>query len=480
MGARWFLFWLNVKMETKMFRTLLLSVIIIPSLLFALSSRAQVGITCSTSPDGKTDQELQMIFDQCEKEIAEQKAILDKTKLQSSELEKGIAELNYNIKKTQLEIKAKNAKIKQLGESIVVKEQYIGELAERMETIKASIVKVLRESNGLESTSFIEILLSNKSLSGTFEDLDNYSVITKKLNDLSEELMGVKKTSEEEKLSLETKQTAEEKLKFEQEAIKRQSENYKAEKQKVLEVTKGQEGAYEKLIADKIKKQNQIRNRLFRTVGGEELTFGEALKLIQPYESTIGVDSAFILAILTQESAINGTIGKNIGKCTYNQVSPCNSNRTVMAENQKNSYLTIIDDLGLNANEVPVSCPICRDGSYGGAMGPAQFMPNTWWDVSASTGYKSRVASVLNISTPSPFKSLDAFTGTALYLKDAQIRCKTAFTKKTDIWACAASKYYGGLSLSGSKLINFMYYGYGAAVAKRAVQFQADIDTLNL
>ncbi len=476
----WFLFCLNVKIESKMFKTLFFPLFVAMLISISVPLHAQEVITCNTSPEGKTDQQLQSIFDACEKEIADQKKILEQTQKESSALEKGIAEINYNINKTQLEIKAKNAKIKQLGETIVSKEEYIGELSERTDVIKVSISKIIRESNNLDGVSVFEIILSDKSLSDIFKDLDNYSVITKKLNELSEELLGIKKTSEEEKVSLEQKQTAEEKLKFEKEAEKRKSENYKAEKQRILETTKGQEDVYEKVIADKVKKQNQIRNRLFRTVGGEELTFGEALKLIQPYESMIGVDSAFVLAILTQESAINGTIGKNIGRCTYNQASPCGNGKTVMAESQKNAFINIIDSLGLNADEVPVSCPICRDGNYGGAMGPAQFMPNTWWDVGASTGYKSRVASVLNISTPSPFKSLDAFTGTALYLKDAQARCKTAFSKKTDIWACAASKYYGGLALSGSRLTNFMYYGYGSAVSKRAVQFQADIDTLNL
>jgi len=65
-------------------------------------------------------------------------------------------------------------------------------------------------------------------------------------------------------------------------------------------------------------------------------------------------------------------------------------------------------------------------------------------------------------------------------LKDNQDRCKTSFTKRNDIWSCAASKYYGGLSLSGSKLKSFMRYGYGSSVLARALQFEKDIATLNL
>jgi hypothetical protein len=258
-------------------------------------------------------------------------------------------------------------------------------------------------------------------------------------------------------------------------------QNLKKEKQQILDVTKGQESAYKKIIAQKERAKNQIRNRLFRTVGGVELTFGEALKIIQPYESTVGVNSALVLAILTQESSINGLIGKNIGKCYYNQ-SARNSSNSVMSPSQTPSFLAIMSDLGMNANTTPVSCPIYQDGQYGGAMGPAQFMPKTWWDIGAQVGYKSRVGSVINSVLPSPFENKDSFVGTALYLKDAQARCQTAFTRQWDVWACSAAKYYGGLALKGSTLSNYMYRssGYGYQVAQRATQFASDINTLNL
>ncbi len=439
-------------------------------------------VTCDDSNlNGKTDQQLQAILDACDKEISAQKVILENTQKQSSALEAGIADLTYNINKTQLDIKAKTAKIKQLGDSVVQKAQYIAELSERMQNIRDSIGKMIRDTYASDNASLVDVLLSSKDLSGFFQDVDDYASINVKLQQLTEELTGVKKTSETEKKDLETKKAQQEKLKFEQEQAKKQAENLKKEKQNILAFSKGQESLYKKAIADKQKLQNQIKNRLFRTVGGNELTFGEALKLIQPFESTIGVNAALVLAILTQESSINGLIGKNIGKCYYNQ-SAKNSANSVMSPSQIPSFLAIMSEIGLNPNTTPVSCPIYSDGAYGGAMGPAQFMPSTWWNINTQSGYKNRVGSIIGSMLPSPFNNQEAFVGTALYLKDAQTICKTAFSRQSDLWACSASKYYGGLSLKGSRLSSYMYgtYGYGHQVAVRAAQFQKDIDTLNL
>ncbi|MFA6340707.1 MAG: hypothetical protein WCX27_00495 [Candidatus Paceibacterota bacterium] len=450
-------------------------------IIFIFFPKTSLAASCDSNLDGKTNQELQAISDQCDRDIAAQKVILEKTQKQSSELEKGIAELTYQINTIQLSINSRNAKIKQLGENIVTTTKYIGELSTRMDDIKKSIGKMMRDNYALDNNSMMEVLLSSEDLSTFFKDADDFASINVKLQELIGELTGVKKTSEEQKTNLQTRQSQEQKLQFEQQTAQRQLKNYKTEKQTILTQTKGQESAYLKIIAEKERLKNQIRNRLFKTVGGEELTFGEALKLVAPYESTIGVSSALVLAVLTQETSIDGLIGKNIGKCYYNQ-SARNSAGTVMGPSQIPSFLAIMSELGMNPNTTPVSCPIYSDGQYGGAMGPAQFMPSTWWNVATQIGYKNRVAAVIGSSFPSPFSNRDAFVGTALYLKDAQTICRTAFSRTWDLWSCSAAKYYGGLSLKGSRLSSYMNtkYGYGYQVAQRATQFQKDIDTLDL
>ena len=428
---------------------------------------------CDSNLDGKSDYELQAISAQCDADLADLNSKFSSTKKYSSELEKGIADLTYKIKKIQLEIKAKNAKIKQLGENIVVKNNYIGQLTDRMDDIKKSIGKMLRDIYAMDDTSIINVLLSSDNLSNYFIDTDNYATINEKLQLLIQELAGVKKTSETEKKDLETKQTQKSKLKYEQEKAQKTTETFKKEQQTLLSLTKNKEAEYKKLIAEKEKLKNQIRNKLYRTASSMEISFGDALKLIQPYESTIGVDSALILAVLFQESSADKiTIGSNIGKCTYNQIilvskSYCVKGKTVMSDTQKPVYLEIMSNLGLNPNTSPVSCVICSAGRHGGAMGPAQFMPVTW------NGVSKKVSNIIGVAYPSPFENLASFTAAGVLLKYNQTSCSATYTQKNNRWSCTAARYF-----AGSKYKSYMK-SYGASVLKMALEFEKYIETLN-
>jgi len=353
-------------------------------------------------------------------------------------------------------------------------------LSEKMEMIDKHLATLIKKTNELDSFSLLEAMLSQETISNFFIDVDDYGVIKRDLTKTLTDLRDVQGETQVAKEVLREKEMNERGLKLTKESEQRKQVVYKQEKETLLDLNRDQEAEYQKTIAEKERVKNAIRNRLFKTVGGTELTFGEALKLVQLYEEKIGVEAALTLSILSQESGIDGIIGKNLGRCTYNQ-SANNKSGTVMSDKQKPSFLSIVEELNLDPETTPVSCPIASDGSYGGAMGPSQFMPTTWWDISTGLGYKKRVAKVLGVAVPSPFNNLDAFTGTALYLSDAMERCQTAFSSQFDIWSCTAAKYYSGLSNTTEKtLLQHMRptYSYGYKVASRALEFQKDIDLL--
>ena len=435
---------------------------------------------CPSDITGRSDSELRVLLDVCEKEIAGEQSKLDLTQKQALTIEKIIAELKSKIRKSELEIKARNIKITQLGDEISVRHKNIDSLQTRIGRGTASLGELMRKTDVASSFSPVEAILATDDLSEFFTDLDNYAVVQDKLQILLKQIKDIKVKTEDEKLKLEGSKQKESELKYTQEQDKKKTEGYRTEQEKVLSLTRAEAEVFKRSIAEKERVKNEIRNRIFRTVGGQELRFEEALRLVRLYEARIGVNAALTLAVLSQESSQDNLIGKNIGKCTYNQLAT-NPNGTVMSDSQKQSFLAITNELGLNANTTPVSCPIYSDGAYGGAMGPAQFMPNTWWNVNTATGYKQRVAQVMGISAPSPFNNLDAFTGTALYLSDGLERCRTAFSATFQLRACTAAKYYAGLTVSGSRLARHMNpaSSYGYQVATRAAQFDRDITLLD-
>jgi membrane-bound lytic murein transglycosylase B len=100
---------------------------------------------------------------------------------------------------------------------------------------------------------------------------------------------------------------------------------------------------------------------------------------------------------------------------------------------------------------------------YGGAMGPAQFIPSTW------ILYESRVAEATGHNPPNPWDAGDAIMAAALYLKDSGAAKRTASAERT-----AAICYLAGCANAKKKAYAF----YGDDVAELSAKYQKQIDIL--
>ncbi len=288
-----------------------------------------------------------------------------------------------------------------------------------------------------------------------------------------EELKGI---SLEKTETLAEEEARERELKELKERESREIQRKRADQKLLLALAQEEAAEYERIIKEKEQLKSQIRSRLFKIADGGEIAFGDALALVRPYEKQLGLDAAFVLSVLFQESGWNNNIGGNIGRCYYNQIHSV-TKKTVMSPNQTPTFLAIMQELGKDPAAQRVSCPIARDGSYGGAMGPAQFIPTTW------ASLKERVATTLGKSTVSPFVNQDAFVGSGLFLKDLYYsKSCTDYAnqyahispKQTLRERCAAARYY-----AGGNWWNYRFQ-YGEAVVKRATKFREDIETLGL
>ena len=242
----------------------------------------------------------------------------------------------------------------------------------------------------------------------------------------------------------------------------------KKEKDKLLTLT---EAEYQAQIGEKEtveKKAAEIRARIFDLIGIPEApTFGEAYEIAKIVSSQTGVRAALILAVLTQES----NIGKNVGQC-YLKNTTTGAGVTVKGTSISNvmkpsrdvqPFLEITKILGRDPFNTPVSCPIASVGGYGGAMGPAQFIPSTWMM------YEDRITDIKG-SPADPWKIADAFLATAVYLSDH------GATKQTyeHEWCAALSYFAGSCSLTNQ----IRYEFYGDSVMSLVNQYEKDIQNI--
>lgn len=362
---------------------------------------------------------------------------LSKAQAMSTSLSRDIAVLDAKIKSAELNIKAKTLLIQTLGNDIVQKQNHIENLEEHMARGKQTLADILRKTNERGSVSVPEVLLSHSTVTGVFQDLDTFQAVQNGLKETFEQLRSDEASTTVEKNNLTLRQNAETDARHSIQIEQANIENDKGQRQQLLAISKGNEKSYSNLLAQKAARAAQIRAQLFSLRDAAPIPFGQALQYAQTASAKTGVRPAFILAVITQESAL----GANVGKCyvTNLQTGDGIGARTgtpiagIMSPNRDiPPFIEILKEIGGDPTKQVVSCPL--DIGWGGAMGPAQFIPSTWMLM------KDEIAAALNISgMPDPWNPAHAFMASAIYLSNLGAGAGTYSAERT-----AACKYYSG------------------------------------
>lgn len=404
-----------------------------------------------------------------EKELSELLKKQEEQKKNTGTLTGDVNYLNTQIKALQTKVKARAIAIASLKVSITEKVSKIENLSTKIKSQHESIAQLLRNTNDFDNENLVHLLLSDKSLSDFYSDLESYSSIKQAVKDSVDEIRGIKTETEIEKKDLEEKRNAETDAKVELESAQKKVSQTEAEKKKLLSLSKQKETEYQKLAAEKKAKADKIRSALFSLAGvSKGIPFGTALAYAKNAQKETGIDPAFLLAIFTKES----NLGSNVGQCfvTDTVTGEGKGANTGSAQIRVMSptrdippFLEITEKLGISYSSTRVSCWIkdYRNGvpfGWGGAMGPAQFIPSTW------KLFIPRLEKALGYY-PNPWEPKDAFMASSLYLTDLGAVGDSA--SKQNIAAC---KYYG---TGGSSC------AYSRSVATLKAKIQDDIDLLS-
>ena len=411
--------------------------------------------------------------DFCRSELAQIEAqladLLEKQKAQQKQTGTLRGDVNYlssQIAALRAKIKARSLVIAQLKVSIVEKSNKIETLGEKIEREHESLAQLLRNIEEYDNENLVYLVLADESISGFYDNLESYGTISEAVKRSVDEIQGLKVETEKEKKDLEKRKNAETDAKVELETAQKKVAQSEAEKKRLLELSKRKEGEYQKLASEKKVRADKIRSALFSLAGiSQKIPFGTALSYAKEVEAKLGVSPAFLLAILTQES----NLGSNVGRCYLTSSSGADAGYGVNINTGKvwpnlmkptrdiEPFLSIASRFNLDPYKTAVSCPIAGVAGYGGAMGPAQFIPSTW------KIFENRLRSALGYEA-NPWIPRDAFYASGMYLADLG-----ADSGSYSSQIRAACKYYG----SGGSTCS-----YGRSVMSIKARLQEDIDYL--
>jgi len=359
-----------------------------------------------------------------------------------------ISILEAQVGQIELEIEAVDISIKQLDIEIDEKEKEISKFNEQIDERKVKIAVYLRAIHEYDEESIVEILLSNESFSYFFDEIQALEDIQKKIEEEVNGLQDIKKVLDDEKIVLEDERDQQNQLRLLQESQRKASQSKQDKKESLLNQTKGQEALFKKLMEKAQSDIESIKNQMYMLEGvGLKMTLEEALKHAEYASGKTGVRPAFLLAILKKESSW----GTNVGTGTW---------RKDMHPRDQKAFQEICQKLGFNPDTMPVS----RKPSYGwgGAMGPAQFLPNIW------LSYESQIAQFTGHNPPNPWDTDDAFVAAGVKLAK-----NGANAGSYDAEWKAAMVYF-----AGSRWNNPVYRFYGDSVMELAKTIQEQVEAI--
>ncbi|MBI2613041.1 lytic murein transglycosylase [Candidatus Kaiserbacteria bacterium] len=389
----------------------------------------------------------QQLFE-IERDITEKRGVLSEKQKERTSLERDIAILDSQISVAKQQIKHRDLTISKLGDDITVKKTAIGEVDKKVSRSEQSLAQLIRRTREIDDTSLTELMLAG-TLSELFQDIDNFETLQRDLNRSFDEMATLRSDLSARKEALEEKQGEEEQLRRIQVLEKQAIEKREKEKQQILAVTKGQEKVYQELIADREHQAAVIRSALFELRDTNAISFGSAYQYAKEASAKTGVRPALILAILREET----NLGENIGTGNWKRDMHPTRDQPVFAQ--------ITAELGLDPDSMPVS----KKPSYGwgGAMGPAQFIPSTWKQ------YKDRIARATGESPPNPWTPRTAIFASSILMSDNGADAGTREAERL-----AALRYFAGWT--NAKKASYAFYGDD--VMDFADQYQKDIDIL--
>lgn len=413
-----------------------------------------IGVSPVQAQSDERRAELEAELRDLQDEIDQQEQRLGVKRQERQTLERDVEILEAEIAKAQLEIRQNDIRINELSDGINDRQSHIGDLNAEIDRKRDSLAELLRRRAAVSDLSLVELALSNENLSEFFSDINAVQSINDSLQTRFAEIRQARQEAEEEREALANQRDRVTDTRQAIAAQKAEVEQKEEEKAELAAIARSEERSYEDVLQEKQARAAQIRAELFSLRDVQAIPFGDALDFARDVSRSTGIRPAFLLAIIQQES----NLGQNVGTCNRPNDPPAKQWDQIMKPSRDiEPYKRITSALGLEPQSRPLSCPF--GNGWGGAMGPAQFIPSTW------EAYQNRIANAVGVSVPNPWNPPHAFMASGIYLADLGAGAGGYTAERR-----AALQYYAGGNWQ-SPGVQF----YGDQVLQRATNIQRNM-----
>lgn len=361
---------------------------------------------------------LQKCADYYDQQSAQLAQDLTKTSAQKDTLQNAITKLKNKISGLEADINQGKIMVKDLNVQISDTQVSINKTSSQIQNSQEQIAAILQSVYKEDRKPAFVVLLEG-SLSDFFSNLAYLNNLNSQVSNLLDSTKNLKSYLAGQQVKMSNNVDQLQKTVALQTLQKQQSQQTKAQQDQYLQLTEAQ---YQQQLKDKTAaeaKSAKIKAMLFQVAGVTQApTFGQAIDIAKAVSNLVPIRPAFLLAILSQESAI----GKNVGSCLLTNTITGEGKRistgaympkVFKVSRDLQPFLNITASIGRDPLKSTISCDTF------GSMGPAQFIPSTW------ALFVDRLKSLLG-KPADPWVIKDSFTASALYLSDLGAGAQTA------------------------------------------------------
>lgn len=376
---------------------------------FGFSAFAEEPAAIDSAAIEDTESDIEKI----EKKLKEEQAKKEK-------YEQSLNQTQGAINTTQSVIKKTEKMIKETEETIARKEKEVNLMDNKIEVQKEVLIRLMQEIYYSQQNPLENTVVAQESFAQMLGGADHLLTLEGKVNSIVENIRGSKKEIEKDKQELEENKQDHEGLLDMKEAQQQTLLSQKSETQvKVAQK--------EATISELNSELSKLKSSLSKLLG-KAYNFDDIVAAAGFAAKNTGVRKDYLLGMLVVES--------NLGRYT----GGCSGKDSKMSGSRLATFKSICEELGYDWKKKLVSCPPRNYKGTGGAMGVAQFMPDTWM------GYKSSIASATGHNPPDPWSLTDGVVAMALKLARGGATSKSG--------ECNASKLY----LSGTTSSKYNWY----------------------